>query len=83
MVKGKSASFKFASTETGSTFRCKVDAAKPVSCAAPFKVKTGKLKTGRHTFSVFAVDAAGNADTTPATKKFSVTAPKKKAKKGK
>jgi Ca2+-binding RTX toxin-like protein len=77
VVKGKKATFKFSSSEAGSTFRCRVDKGKAVRCASPYKLKTAKLKAGKHTLSVFAVDAAGNADATPATLRFTVVAPKK------
>jgi len=42
--------------------------AKP--CTSPLTLK--RLKKGKHTFSVFATDAAGNLDPTPATGKFKV-----------
>ena len=78
VVKGKPAVFKFESSETGGTFKCKLDKGPFKPCKPPFKAKTGKLHPGKHAFSVFAIDAAGNADPTPLTKKFSVTAPPKK-----
>lgn len=81
VTKGKVVTFKFSSTEAGSSFKCKVDGGKTTTCASPFKVKTGKLKPGKHTFSAFAVDAAGNADATPATQKFTVKAAKPKPRK--
>jgi hypothetical protein len=66
----RKATFAFHSTEAGSTFRCSVDGKPAVSCTSPFKVK---VKPGRkHTFSVAAVDAAGNVDATPATYKWKV-----------
>jgi large repetitive protein len=59
------ASFSFSSSEVGSTFACSLDASGFTSCASP-QTYTG-LGDGTHTFRVEAVDAAGNADTTPAT----------------
>jgi Ca2+-binding RTX toxin-like protein len=78
---GKKAKFTFGSSEQGGTFSCQVDKEKAAPCSSPFKLKTKKLDPGKHTFAVAAVDAAGNADPTPATLKFTIE--KKKKKKGK
>jgi hypothetical protein len=63
--------FTFASSESGSTFTCQVDAGPVVGCASPFT--TGALAKGPHKFSVSARDVAGNPDPTPATRDFTVT----------
>jgi hypothetical protein len=60
-----SASFTFTSSESGSTFACSLDDAGFAPCTSP-KAYTG-LGDGSHTFRVQAVDAAGNADPTPAS----------------
>jgi hypothetical protein len=67
-----SSGFAMASTESNSTFACKVDGANWTGCASP-KSYSG-LDTGAHTFSVRATDAAGNVDPTPATQTWTVEA---------
>ena len=58
-----SASFTFRSSEPGSTFVCSLDAGGFDGCSSP-KSYSG-LGDGEHTFRVEAVDAAGNADSSP------------------
>jgi hypothetical protein len=53
-----SASFSFTDTEIGVTFQCQRDTAAFASCSSP-KTYTG-LAQGTHTFSVEALDSAGN-----------------------
>jgi hypothetical protein len=60
-----SANFAFTSSEDASTFVCSLDAAGITPCASP--TTYSGLGDGAHTFRVEAVDAAGNADATPAT----------------
>ena len=64
-------SFAFESDEPNSTFLCSVDGADPQSCASPFVVT---LSVGRHSFTVAAIDVAGNADPTPASAQFEIVA---------
>jgi hypothetical protein len=64
--------FKFSSSETGSTFECKLDKKPFKLCRSPKTYK--KLKPGKHVFKVRAIDKAGNVDPTPAKKKFKVLA---------
>ena len=66
-----SASFSFASTESGSSFECKLDSASFGACTSPKSYSS--LATGGHTFSVRATDAAGNVDSTPATRSWTVS----------
>ena len=67
-----SAEFAFTS-EDGATFRCQLDSqAVEVGCTSP-RSYSG-LATGDHTFKVWATDAAGNADPTPAMRSWTVTA---------
>ncbi len=64
------AKFRFKSNEAGSTFRCKLDKKKATRCKSPRTYR--RLKPGRHTFRVWAIDAAGNKDQTPAKRRFKV-----------
>lgn len=59
------AQFEFTANEFGATFRCTLDGAEPQVCSSP-RQESG-LGDGAHTFTVTAVDAAGNPDPTPAT----------------
>lgn len=65
--------FEFASGESGSSFACSVDGGAASACTSPFTATT--LDDGTHTFSVAATDGAGNTDTTPATRSFTVSTP--------
>ncbi len=60
--------FRFAANER-SRFECKLDAKPYRRCHSPLR---GKLRPGRHTFRVFAIDAAGNRDKTPAVVRLQV-----------
>jgi hypothetical protein len=74
-TKKKIATFEFNSTEPGSTFECSLDGAAFAACASP---DTLKVKKGKHTFAVRSTDAAGNADTSPASDDWKVKKRKKK-----
>jgi hypothetical protein len=67
------AAFAFRSSETAGKFLCKLDARKVAGCVPP-KAYFG-LASGSHVFKVRAVDAAGNADSTPAVARFSISRP--------
>ena len=60
-----SASFTFGSSESGSSFACKLDSGGWRDCNSP-KAYAG-LTAGPHRFSVRAADPSGNVDTSPAT----------------
>ncbi len=62
--------FKAVSNEAGSTFRCRLDGGPAEPCGP--KIDYVGLKKGKHTLLVYAVDAAGNADATPASATWKV-----------
>lgn len=62
--------FTFSSSETGSTFECRIGTAGFQPCASPFTSQT--LEQGSYLFAVRATDAAGNIDATPAEFAFAV-----------
>lgn len=65
----RTVAFYFASNEPGSTFRCRLDRGAYRACRSPRLYTVG---LGRHVVRVFAVDAAGNRDPTPAIVRFRV-----------
>jgi hypothetical protein len=65
-TKRRTTVFEFSSTESGGSFECAIDDGPLSVCAAPLPVKV-KARRKAHTFSVVAIDAAGNRDATPAT----------------
>src|ERR671910_243423 len=70
-VIGTTVTFGFTSSEPGSTFQCKLvgrDATR-TSCTSP-KTYTNLTVGTAYTFKVWAKDAAGNIDSTPATRTF-------------
>ena len=64
------ASFTFSSTEVGGTFQCSLDGSAFAPCASP--ASYSGLALGNHLFRVRAIDAAGNADPTPASHDWSI-----------
>ena len=64
------ATFRFASSEPGSTFRCKLDRKRFKRCVSPKTYK--KLAPGKHVFRVKARDRAGNVDATPTVRRFKI-----------
>ena len=66
----RSATFTFASPESGSTFECRLDDAAFAPCGSPMTLNDVAL--GDHTFEVRAKDAAGNIDASPAKRGWRV-----------
>ena len=69
-VNNPDARFTFNATEADSSFECSFEGAAFASCSSP-KAYVG-VGDGSHSFRVRAVDAAGNADATPATRTWTV-----------
>jgi large repetitive protein len=67
----RSATFEFGSNEPGVTYECSLDGAAYTPCTSP--VTFNDLAPGEHTLQVRARDAAGNEDTTPDTRTWTVT----------
>jgi hypothetical protein len=70
--------FSFSSTESGSTFQCRIDGPGTTigsyqSCTSPTTYTS--LTDGSYTFLARAIDRAGNVDPTPTTRAFTLTAP--------
>jgi hemolysin type calcium-binding protein len=71
----RTATFTFASSEPGSSFRCSYDGKPAVPCGPSFT--TPKLRRGKHRFDVQATDTAGNGDLTAATFSWKIVKPKR------
>jgi hypothetical protein len=67
--KRKRVRFEFTSSEPEAVFRCVIDGGYGVACESPFK---RKMKRGKHSFEVQAIDPTGVADPTPAVAGFAV-----------
>jgi glucose/arabinose dehydrogenase len=69
-VSSTSASFAFTSNESGSVFACRLDGGTWGACSSPKAYSA--LAAGAHTFEVRATDAAGNSDSTPASRTWTI-----------
>lgn len=59
-----SAAFSFSSPDATATFQCQLDGSSFTTCTSG--ISYSGLSTGNHTFTVRAIDGAGNVDATPA-----------------
>lgn len=66
-ITSPTATFAFVSSKPGSGFQCKLDAGAWTSCFSP---TTYLVSNGTHTFSIRAIDPAGNIDPNPPSRKF-------------
>jgi PKD repeat protein len=69
-VRSAAAAFRFASSEAGSTFECRLDGRAWDRCSAGPTFRN--LRDGRHDLQVRAVDGVGNADPSPAVRHWIV-----------
>ena len=65
-----SATLSFTSSESGSTFECRLGPGTFAACSSPATYTS--LSEGAHVFEVRAIDAAGNTDPTPASRSWTV-----------
>jgi hypothetical protein len=72
VTRKRRAKFRFASTEAGSTFLCKLDRKPFRPCRSP---ATFTVRPGKHRLRVKAIDIAGNVDATPASYRWKVLPP--------
>jgi len=63
------ATFRFSSDDPSATFECRIDSETAQPCRSPY---ARTLPDGPHSFSVRAVDAAGNGDDTPAERLWTI-----------
>ena len=70
LINDSTPTFGFASSESGSSFQCRIDIAAFAPCNPPYTATA--LADGSHTFEVQATDAAGNLDQTSAKRSFTV-----------
>lgn len=62
-------SFAFGTSEPGADFRCRLDRGPFRPCRSP---RAYRVTLGHHIFRVFAIDAAGNRDSSPALFRFRI-----------
>ncbi|OJH38869.1 hypothetical protein BON30_21855 [Cystobacter ferrugineus] len=66
----RGATFEFDSGQPGVTYECRLDGGEWTPCTSP--VTYDNLPDGEHTFEVRSRDSAGNVDSTPATRTWTV-----------
>jgi hypothetical protein len=67
-TRSRTAVFRFTSTERRSRFECKLDKQRWTRCKSPKRYV--KVRRGKRTFQVRAIDGAGNTDLTPAKRSW-------------
>ena len=68
--------FQFGSGDDEARHECRIDAGPWGACSGPGNTHTtARLAIGSHTFAARAVDPAGNADPSPASRRFTVSPP--------
>jgi hypothetical protein len=70
LISDATPTFKFTSSEPGSTFQCHFDAGAFVPCSSPLTPQAAKAQ-GAHTFYVRAIDAPGNVSA-PISRTFTI-----------
>ena len=76
-VEDTNPTFGFSADEAPANFECSVDGAGFAACSGPGDTHTtAELTAGAHTFSVRATDDVGLIDATPATRYFTISAPR-------
>jgi hypothetical protein len=65
----RQATFEFSSNDPTATFQCRIDEEDQQTCTSPY---VRPLPDGPHSFSVRAVDAAGNSDDSPAERLWTI-----------
>jgi hypothetical protein len=70
LTKDATPTFTFSSSESGSTFQCRIDLGSWMSCSSPYTAAT--LTDGNHTFAARATDQAGNTDASAASRALTV-----------
>ena len=77
----RKAKFEFGGSEPGVRFECRLDEGLILGawapCSSPYTIR-GLARRSNYVFSVRAVDAAGNADPTPADRRWKITKKKRK-----
>ena len=69
-TRNRTPAFGFRSTESNSSYACRVDGGRFRDCSSPHKAS--RLSYGHHTFKVRAMDGSGSPDPTPAKRRFRV-----------
>jgi hypothetical protein len=63
---------EFTSDDSAATFECRLDAEDWRNCSSPYRA--GALEDGSHSLAIRATDAAGNVETPPAERAWTVSA---------